>query len=373
VLNQKGRNTYRLIVFNNLVNMSIFFNRRFRSLPLSRRRVLGLLTGSILVTSMVLPPLANSQQRDVELTLVSFAVTRAAYERIIPKFVAAWKKETGQTVRFRQSYGGSGSQTRAVIDGLEADIVNLAIPIDVIRLQQAGLIQPGWESRLPNNGIVARSVIALAVRPGNPKKINDWPDLARPGIRVITANPRTSGVARWNFLGLWGSVTENGGSEAQAEDYVGKVYRNVPILPRDAREATDVFLKQRQGDVLLNYENELILAAQQGQVTPYVVPSVNISIDMPLAIVDRNVDRRGTRRVAEAFARFLYTPAAQSEFARVGFRPILPAVERQFAQNFRPVRKLYSVSDLGGWSTVQSKFFADRALFDRILRSLGKR
>lgn len=237
-----------------------------------------------------------AQGKAVEINLVSFAAPTAALEKIIPKFAQKWQKETGETVKINTSYGGSGSQTRAIIDGLEADIAFLAIPIDMQRLEKVGLVKKDWENRLPNGAIVTRSVIVFATRPGNPKNIRTWADLAKPGVRVVTANPKTSGVARWNFLGLWGSVIGSGGGEAQAKEYVTSVYRNVPILPKDAREATDIFLKRNQGDVLLNYENELILADQQGQRAVFSVPSPNLAIDNPLAVVDKNVDKRGTRR-----------------------------------------------------------------------------
>lgn len=252
-----------------------------------------------------------NNQGDVELTLVSFAVTRAAHDQIIPKFVEKWKNEHNQNVTFNQSYGGSGTQTRAVIDGLEADVVHLALALDTEKIQKAGLIQPGWEKEAPNNAIVSKSVAALVTREGNPKGIKDWADLAKDGISVITANPKTSGGARWNFLGLWGSVTRTGGDDAKALDYTTKVFKNVPVLPRDAREASDVFFKQGQGDVLINYENEVLLAGQNGEKLPYVIPNVNISIDNPIALVDKNVDKHGTREVAQAFVEYLYTPEAQ--------------------------------------------------------------
>ena len=319
------------------------------------------------------PQVAVSQPKNIELTLVSYAVTKQAYEKIIPKFTAKWKKETGQEVRFRQSYGGSGSQTRAVIDGLEADITNLSLASDTKRIEQAGLIQPGWEKELPNNSIVTKSVVVLATRPGNPKKIRGWADLTRPDVKVITANPKTSGVARWNFLALWGSVTETGGSEAKAREFVSAVYKNVPVLPKDAREATDVFFKNRQGDVLLNYENELILAAQQGQASPYILPPVNISIDAPLAVVDKNVDKHGTRKVAEAFAKYLFTPEAQREFAKVGFRPVNSSVASEFTKDYRKVDRLYTIGEFGGWDAAQRKFFGDKGIFDQIQSALGKK
>ncbi|MBW4507755.1 MAG: sulfate ABC transporter substrate-binding protein [Scytonematopsis contorta HA4267-MV1] len=302
-----------------------------------------------------------------EITLVSYAVTKAAYDKIIPKFQAQWKRQTGQDVVIKTSYGGSGTQTRAVIDGLQADVVNLALGLDVNRIQQAGLIQPGWERENPNRGVVTRSVVALETREGNPKKINGFADLAKPGIRVITANPKTSGVARWNFLALWGSVTQAGGNQAQAKDFVTKVYRNVVVLPRDAREASDAFYKKNQGDVLINYENEVILAAQQGKSSPsYTVPQTNISIDAPVAVVDRVVDKRGTRKVAEAFTKFLFTPEAQRDFASVGFRPVNQTVAKEVQGKFPRVAKLYSIENLGGWDFAQRTYFADGAIFDQI-------
>jgi sulfate/thiosulfate transport system substrate-binding protein len=311
--------------------------------------------------------LISQRGQKVEITLVSYAVTKAAYEKIIPQFVAKWKQEKGQDVIIKQSYGGSGSQTRAVIDGLEADVVALALALDTKKIEQAGLIQPGWEKEAPNNSIITRSVVALETREGNPKKIQGWSDLAKPGIRVITANPKTSGGARWNFLALWGAIAKNGGSEPQALDYVTKVYRNVPVLPKDAREASDAFYKKRQGDVLLNYENEVILAAQQGQTSPsYIIPQVNISIDGPVAVVDKVVDKRRTRAVSEAFVRFLYTPEAQREFAKVGFRPVNSAVAKEVEKKYPKVSKLYNVQSLGGWDNIQKKFFDDGAIFDKI-------
>ncbi|MHC5860531.1 sulfate ABC transporter substrate-binding protein [Nostoc sp.] len=305
--------------------------------------------------------------KKVEITLVSYAVTKAAYERIIPQFVAKWKREKGQDVVIRESYGGSGSQTRAVIDGLDADIVALALALDTKKIEKAGLIQPGWEKEAPNNSIVTHSVVALETREGNPKNIKNWSDLSKPGVKVITANPKTSGGARWNFLALWGAIVKNGGSEAQALNYVTQVFRNVPVLPKDSRESSDVFYKKGQGDVLLNYENEIILAAQQAKSSPsYVVPQVNISIDGPVAVVDKNVDKHHTREVSEAFVKFLFTSEAQREFAKVGFRPVNSAVTKEVQNKFPKISKLYNVQSLGGWDTIQKKFFDDGAIFDKI-------
>lgn len=315
-------------------------------------------------------PAAN--KGNVELTLVSFAVTKAAHEAIIPKFVEQWQKEKGQTVTFNQSYGGSGSQTRAVIDGLEADIVHLALALDTAKIEKAGLIQPGWEKEAPNEGIVSKSVAAIVTREGNPKNIKTWEDLSKDGVKVITADPKTSGVARWNFLALWGSVLKTGGDEAKALDFTSKVYKNVPILTKDAREATDVFFKQGQGDALINYENEIILAGQKGEKPTYTIPDVNVSIDNPIAIVDKNVDKHGTREVAEAFVKFLYTPEAQREFAKAGFRPVDATVvaEPEFVQKYAPIKTLFTAQDLGGWGDIQKKFFDDGAVFDKIQGSI---
>lgn len=305
-------------------------------------------------------------KKDVELTLVSFAVTKAAHDQIIPKFVEQWKKEHNQNVTFRQSYGGSGSQTRAVIDGLEADVVHLALALDVKKIEKAGLIKPGWEQEAPNDSIVSKSVAAIVTREGNPKGIKTWSDLTKPGVQVITANPKTSGGARWNFLALWGSVTKTGGAENKALDFTSKVIKNAPVLPKDAREASDVFFKQGQGDALINYENEMILAAQQGEKLPYVVPDVNISIDNPVAVIDQNIEKHGTREVAEAFVKFLYTPEAQREFAKVGFRPVDPTVEQEVASQFPKVTTLFTIKDLGGWDKIQEQFFEDGATFDKM-------
>ncbi len=307
-----------------------------------------------------------------ELTLVSYAVTRNAYEKIIPLFTKQWKEKTGQTVTFKQSYGGSGSQTRAVIDGLEADVVALALGSDVQKIEQAGLIQPDWEKEAPNNSIITKSVIAIVTR--NPDlKIANWSELADKNLKVITANPKTSGGARWNFLGLWGAVTQAGGTPEQARSFVETIYKNVPVLPKDAREASDVFYKQGQGDVLLNYENEVILAKQKGETQPYSVPTeVNISIDAPVAVVDSVVDKRGTRKVAEAFVQFLYTPEAQKAFAESGFRPVDPNVAKEFSNQYPTIKKLFTVEDFGGWEKVQTEFFEDGAIFDQVVSKAGK-
>jgi sulfate/thiosulfate-binding protein len=308
----------------------------------------------------------------VEITLVSYAVTQAAYEQIIPRFVEQWREEHNQEVIVNQSYGGSGTQTRAILDGLEADVVALALALDTQKLEEGGLIEPGWEQRAPNNAIVHSSVAVLVTRAGNPKDIQGWEDLIRDDVRVITANPKTSGGARWNFLAAWGAITEKGGTDGAAQDFTTALYKNVPVLPRDAREATDVFFTQGQGDVLINYENEVLLAKQKGEELPFVIPSPNISIDNPIAVVDAIVDKRGTREVAEAFVEFLFTPESQRAFASVGFRPVDPEIASEFADQYPAIDTLFTVADLGGWDAIQAKFFDDGAIFDDIQASLGQ-
>lgn len=315
----------------------------------------------------------NNPTQEVKLTLVSYAVTQSAYEKIIPKFVQQWEDKTGQKVIFDQSYGGSGSQTRAVIDGLQADVVALALSADTQKIEKAGLIQPGWEKEAPNNSIVTRSVVALVSREGG-KTLQTWADLANPDIKVITANPKTSGGARWNFLVLWGAITQGGGDAKQAQDFLTQVYQNVPVLPKDAREATDVFYKQGQGDVLMNYENEILLAKSKGETQPYTIPTdYNISIDAPIAVVDKNVDERGTREVAEAFVEFLFTPEAQKEFAQAGFRPVEEKVLQEFKDKYPKIENLFTVEIFGGWKQVQKDFFDDGTIFDQIFANLQKK
>jgi sulfate transport system substrate-binding protein len=312
---------------------------------------------------------AQQSARPQTLTLVSYAVTKNAYDQIFKLFADDWKKKTGQTVTFRGSYGGSGSQTRAVIDGLNADIVNLAMAADVSKIEEAGLIRKGWESRLPNKATPIHSTVVAFVRPGNPKKINSWKDLAKPNVDVVTANPKTSGGARWNFVALWGALTQTGSSEAQARQFIRDVYKNVEVLPKDAREASDFFIKRKQGDVLLNWETEAILAKRKGEWTAgYKTFSPNVLTAQPVAVVDKNVDRNGSRKVAEAFTRFLYTPAAQRVFVDNGFRPAT-AEGKAYARGKFPAVKTYTIEAFGGWSAVTNKFFRDGAIWDQIFRA----
>lgn len=316
---------------------------------------------------------ATGQKPDVELTLVGYAAPKAAHDAIIPLFTEKWKQEQGQNVTFKQTYGGSGTQTRAVIDGLEADVVHLAIGADVLKLVKAGLIKDDWDKRVPNNGIAGQSVAAVITRSGNPKNIKTFEDLTRSDVKWVTANPKTSGGARWNFLALWDYSHKTGGDDTKALDFVTRAFSNVVVLAKDAREATDAFAKQGQGDALLNYENEVILAKQKGEALDYVIPDVNVSIETPAAAVDQNVDKHGTREVAEAFVQFLFTPEAQREFAKVGYRPIGDiAKESAFVQQYPPVKQLGKISEYGGWKEFQDKFFADGAVFDQIEQKVSQ-
>jgi sulfate/thiosulfate transport system substrate-binding protein len=307
-------------------------------------------------------PSGAGQKKDVEVTLVGYAVPKAAHDVIIKKFVAKWQQEHNQKVTFKQTYGGSGSQTRAVIDGLPADIVHLALGGDVNKLAQASLVATDWDKKLPNNAIVARSVVAIVTRPGNPKQIKSFADLARPDVKWVTANPKTSGGARWNFLALWNSAIKAGGNEAKATEFTTNAFKNVVVQPKDAREATDAFAKQGQGDALLNYENETLFAKERGQALDYVVPDVNVSIDTPVAIVDKNVDKHGNREVVEAFAKYLFAPESQAEFVKLGYRPAATVADPRFPQ----VKTFGTVAEYGGWTQFQKKFFEDGGVYDNI-------
>ncbi|MCC5637546.1 sulfate ABC transporter substrate-binding protein [Nostoc sp. CHAB 5844] len=309
----------------------------------------------------------SAAEPEIKLRLVSFSVTKAAHDQIIPKFVEKWQKEHNQKVIFEQNYGGSVAQAADVIAGKqEADIVHLALPLDVNRIQQAGLIKSSWQIRTPRNGIVSRSVAAIVTREGNPKGIKTWADLAKDGVKLIAANPKTSGIGIWELLAFWGSVTQTGGDEATAFNYLTKVYKNTAVLTKDAREASDLFFQKAQGDVLINYENEVILAEKTASKLPYVVPDVNISIDNPVAVVDKNVDQHGTRKVAEAFVDFLYSSEAQREFAKLQYRPVNPTVTQEVVSQYPPIKTLFTAQDLGGWDMIQKRFFETGAIFDKV-------
>ncbi|OWY68411.1 sulfate-binding protein [cyanobacterium TDX16] len=369
---------WRLQIVYSIAQVQIHIFKAWQRIRQLNRRSLLSFTGLFLVgVSLSLAIAAcdstSAAKPDLKLKLVSYSVTKAAHDRIIPKFVEQWQKEHNQNVTFETSYGGSGSQAAAVISGSqEADIVNLALALDVNKIAQAGLIEPGWEREAPKSGVVTRSVAAIVTRPGNPKGIKTWADLAKDGVKLVAANPETSGIGMWEFLGMWGSVTQTGGEESQALEYTTKVYKNAPVLTKDAREATERFFKQGQGDVLVNYENEVILAERGGQKLPYTIPEVNISIDNPITVVDKNVDKHGTREVAEAFVDFLYSTEAQREFAQLGYRPVNPSVVAEVAKTYPQVKTLFTVQDFGGWNAIQKRFFDKGATFDKIQTQVAK-
>ena len=328
------------------------------------------MVGAIAITLTLIAcaglPFQSNALPTVEITLVSINTTKAAYRNIIPKFTDQWRQEHNQNVVVTQSYGPSGSQTRAVLDGLDADIVHLSLPLDIQKLEQERLVASGWEKMLPNHSVPTESAVALIFRDGNPKTIQSWTDLTRPDISVLTADPKTSGAARWNFLALWQAGLSQGNTETAAKAFTGAVYGNAPILPRDSREATGIFYKQSRGDVLINYENEAILAAQNGEKLPYIVPGDNIRIENPVALVSRNVEKHKNRAATEAFAEFLFSPVAQREFAKVGFRAVEPSIQSAFADEHPPLDNLVEAAEFGTWGQIQRRFFDSGALFDEL-------
>ncbi|HXJ95176.1 MAG TPA: sulfate ABC transporter substrate-binding protein [Terriglobia bacterium] len=313
---------------------------------------------------------AYAAPAEVRLLNVSYDPTRELYQAMNQAFAADWKAKTGQTVTINQSHGGSGKQARAVIDGLEADVVTLALAYDIDAIaQQAHLLPENWQSRLPDNSSPYTSTIVFLVRKGNPKHIKDWDDVVRPGIQVITPNPKTSGGARWNFLAAWGyALHKNGGNQAAAKDFVTRLYKNVPVLDSGARGATDTFVQRGIGDVLLAWENEALLALKQFGPSKFeiIVPSESILAEPPVAVVDKNVDRHGTRQVAEAYLKFLYSEQGQTIIAQQYYRPRLKPVAARFAGQF-PNVKLFTIGEaFGGWQKAQKEYFSDGGVFDQI-------
>jgi sulfate/thiosulfate-binding protein len=307
----------------------------------------------------------------VKLLNVSYDPTREFYEEYNRAFAAHWKDKTGDTVIVNQSHGGSGKQARAVIEGLEADIVTLALAYDIDAIAaQGGLIAPGWQRRLPDNSAPYTSTIVFLVRKGNPKNIHDWGDLVRPGVAVITPSPKTSGGARWNYLAAWAwAMQQPGANEAGAEDFVKKLYHNVPVLDSGARGATVTFAERGIGDVLLAWENEAYLAVKELGPNKFdiVAPSISILAEPPVCVVDQNVDEHGTRKAAEEYLRYLYSPQAQEIAARHFYRPRDAAVAARYAGQFQSIPRLVTVDEaFGGWSRAQTAHFADHGTFDRI-------
>jgi sulfate/thiosulfate transport system substrate-binding protein len=294
---------------------------------------------------------------------VSYDPTREFYQDINAAFIRAWSAKGGPALTINQSHGGSGKQARSVIDGLEADVVTLALAYDIDAIQQRGLIAAGWQTRLPNNSTPYTSVIVFLVRKGNPKGIRDWNDLVKPGVSVITPNPKTSGGARWNYLAAWGYA-----GDAVARDFVTRLFKNVPVLDSGARAATTTFVQRGIGDVLIAWENEALLAVEKigkGQVS-IVVPSVTILAEPPVAVVDRVVDRKGTRRAAQDYLEFLYTPEGQEIAARHHYRPRNADVLARYRSKFPEVRMLTIDRDFGGWAAAQKRHFDEGGVFDQI-------
>lgn len=332
---------------------------------------MALATTILLVLAAASNEGASGASADVTLLNVSYDPTRELYHDFNVAFAKHWKEKTGETLVVNQSHGGSGKQARAVIDGLEADVVTLALAFDVDAVAENGLIASGWQKRLPNNSAPYTSTVVFLVRKGNPKGIRDWDDLLKPGVSVITPNPKTSGGARWSYLAAWGFAKERkGGSDESAREFVTQIYRRVPVLDSGARGATTTFVKRGIGDVLLAWESEALLAVDElgKDELEIVVPSVSILAEPPVALVDAVVDRKGTRPVAQAYLEYLYSPEGQEIAAKHHYRPRNEAAAKAYAASFKKTT-LFTVDDaFGGWAIAQKTHFADGGVFDQIYR-----
>jgi sulfate transport system substrate-binding protein len=324
---------------------------------------------SLLSAALALAVGAAANAKDIELLNVSYDPTREVYAEFNQAFAAHWKEKTGDNVRVRQSHGGSSRQARSVIDGLQADVVTLALAADIDALHTNGNLLPAdWQQRLPDNSAPYYSTLAFLVRKGNPKNIRDWPDLIRAGVSVITPNPKTSGVARWNYLAAWGyALKANQGDQAKARDFVAAIYKNVPVLDSGARGSSTTFVERGIGDVLINWENELLLTKKlRPDDFEIIVPSVSILAEPTVAVVDRVVKRKGTEAVAKAYLEYLYSPTGQEIFAKHYYRPRLPEVLAKYEQQY-PKLNLFTIDDLfGGWTKATREHFADGGTFDQI-------
>ena len=313
---------------------------------------------------------APPPQSKVTLLNVSYDPTRELYVDFNQAFAAYWKGKTGQVVEIKQSHSGSGAQARAVIDGLSADVVTLALSTDIDEIsQKAKLLPENWQSRLPQNSTPYTSTIVFLVRKGNPKGIKDWDDLVRPGVSVITPNPKTSGGARWNYLAAWGyALQKNANNDAAARDFVTRIYKNVAVLDSGARGATDTFVQRGIGDVLISWENEAYLALKESGPGKFqvVVPSVSVLAEPPVALVDKNVDRHGTRAVAQAYLEYLYTAEGQEIAARNFYRPRLKSVADKYASQFPKIKIFTAEEVFGGVEKAATTHFADGGVFDQI-------
>ena len=308
---------------------------------------------------------------DVTLLNVSYDPTRELYVDFNKAFATAYQKETGKSIEIKQSHGGSGSQARSVIDGLKADVVTLALAYDIDAIAAKGLLATDWQKRLQRNSSPYTSTIVFLVRTGNPKGIKDWDDLIKPGVSVITPNPKTSGGARWNYLAAWGYALKKYGSEDKAKQFVGDIFKNVPVLDTGARGSTVTFVERGVGDVLLAWENEAYLALKEFGKDKFqiVVPSVSILAEPPVAVVDKVVDRKGTRAAAEAYLKYWYTKEAQEIAGRNFYRPTDPEVAEKSAGSFAKV-DLFTIDDVfGGWTKAQKTHFTDGGVFDQIYKN----
>ena len=310
-----------------------------------------------------------AQAAKIELLNVSYDPTRELYKEFNTAFAAHWKATAGDDVSIRQSHGGSGKQARSVIDGLSADVVTLALAGDIDAIVKNGKLLPAdWQTRLPNNSSPYTSTIVLLVRKGNPKGIKDWGDLVKPGVSVITPNPKTSGGARWNYLAAYAwALKTYGNDEAKARDYLAKLFKNVPILDTGARGSTTTFVQRGIGDAFISWENEAFLAVQEFGADKFeiVVPSLSILAEPPVAVVDKVVDKRGTRKVAQAYLEYLYTPAGQELAAKHHYRPSDPAIAAKYVAKY-PKLDLVGIDDFGGWAKAQPEHFGDGGVFDQI-------
>ena len=325
-----------------------------------------------LLAALLSVGLAGQALADVTLLNVSYDPTRELYQDYNAAFAKYWKNRNNEVVTIKQSHGGSGKQARSVIDGLEADVVTLALAYDVDALHEKGkLIPADWQKRLPHNAAPYTSTIVFLVRKGNPKKIRDWNDLAKPGIEVITPNPKTSGGARWNYLAAWGyALKQPGGNDASAKDFVKKIFGNVKVLDSGARGSTTTFVERGIGDVLIAWENEAYLALKELGPDKFelVTPSLSILAEPPVAVVDKVVDKRGTRKVATAYLEYLYSPEGQTIAGDNYYRPRDARIAARYAKQFAPV-KLFTIDEVfGGWTNAQKAHFADGGIFDQINR-----
>jgi sulfate/thiosulfate transport system substrate-binding protein len=335
-----------------------------------RRLVLQALSALMLTGAFSI----STAQTPVTLLNVSYDPTRELYVEFNNAFAKHWKAANGQDVTIKQSHGGSGKQARAVIDGLDADVVTLALAGDVDALnKQAQLIPADWQKRLPHNASPYTSTIVLVVRQGNPKGIKDWDDLVKPGISVITPNPKTSGGARWNYLAAWEYAKRKYGGEAKAQDFVTKLYANVPVLDSGARGSSVTFAQRNQGDVFISWENEAhLLEKEFGSKVDIVYPSISILAEPPVSVVDKNVDRKGTRKVAEAYLQYLYSDEGQEIAAKNFYRPINEKIKAKFEKTL-PKLPLFTIDQaFGGWEKAAKLHFADGALYDQISQSIKR-